>query len=70
MCMKEKEVTTHGGWWGLCLGGNIQSDPGIVVDTIIAMLVCRRAIIGHIVIAHVNVPQVWWLTLGSNVFDG
>jgi hypothetical protein len=60
------EISTHGGWWGgLCLCGDIQSNPSIVVDSIIA-----RVIIAHVAIAHVEVPQILWLTLRSMVFDG
>lgn len=39
MCKQRSEVKTHGGLWGgLCLYRNIQDDPGIVVDSVIAML--------------------------------
>jgi len=38
--MWKGEVNTHGGWWGgLCLGREIKSNPGIVVDKMRAMLV-------------------------------
>jgi hypothetical protein len=44
----------------LCPGGNIKSKPGIVVDGVIVMLVWRKVIIGHIVMAHTTIPIRWW----------
>jgi hypothetical protein len=39
-CMWKGEVSTHGGWCGgLCLGWEIKSNPGVVVDNIINMRV-------------------------------
>ena len=65
MCMRKSEVSTHGGRWG-GPDGDIESDPGIGINGIIAMFVWRRVIIGHIV----DVLQVLWLTLCGDVFDG
>src|SRR3984957_11026750 len=44
MCMQNKTgLSTHGGWWGdLCLCGDIQSNPGMVVDGMTMMVVWRR----------------------------
>jgi hypothetical protein len=71
VCTRKNEVSTHGGWWGsLGMGGDILINPGIVVDNVIAMLMQCGMIIGHIIGAHVNIPQVLWLTLCSDVFDG
>jgi hypothetical protein len=65
--MWKGDVSTHGDrWGGLCLGGDIQRNPNIVIDTTITMLVWRRGIIRHIV---VEVLQALWLTLCSGVFD-
>jgi hypothetical protein len=36
----------------------------------IAMPVWRGINVGHIVIAHVIVPQVLWLTQSNGIFDG
>jgi hypothetical protein len=64
--MRESEVGTYGRWWGgVCLSRDIRSNPGIVVDSMIKMLVKRRAIIGVI-----TVLQVLQLTLCGDVFDG
>jgi hypothetical protein len=55
MRMRKREVSTYGvRRGGLGLGGDFQSNPGTVVDSMIAMLVLRR-VIGYIVIAHVNI---------------
>ena len=65
VCRQKSEISTHDGWRGL--RGNIQSNTGMVVDSIIAMLVWRRgAIIAH----DINVPRVLWLAMCSDVFDG
>ena len=50
-------------------GGDIESDAGKVVDVIIAMLVLRRVVIGHIVIVYVSELQVLWLTLCGDAVD-
>jgi len=50
----------------LHIGRAILSNSSIVDDTIIGMPVWRRVIVGHVVIAHVIVPRVLWLT-SSNV---
>jgi hypothetical protein len=42
MCMQNKSgLSTHGGWWGggLCMCGDIQSNPGTVVDDMTTMVV-------------------------------
>jgi hypothetical protein len=52
------------------VGGDIQSNPSIVVDSVIAILMRCGVIVGHIIEAHVDVTQVLWLTLYSDVFDG
>jgi hypothetical protein len=67
--MRQSEVSTHRvRWAGLCLDGDIESSPSIVVDGGI-VLVQRREIIGCIVvISHVIVPQV--LALCSSILDG
>ena len=68
--MWESEVGAYRGWWSglcLCLSRDIERNPGIVVDSMIAMLMSQKMIIG--VIAHVNVPHVLQLTLYSDVFN-
>jgi hypothetical protein len=58
-------------WWvDLCFGRVILSNSNIVSDTMIAMPVWRRIIVGHVVIAHVIVPQVLWLTPSNDIPDG
>ena len=69
-CMRKREANTHGGGWGdLCLGGDTQSNPGIVVDSMAVILVKRGVVITHNVIGHVTVSQVLSLTLSSGVFN-
>ena len=64
--MQKIEVGTHGGWrGGLCLCLR-RGNPRKVVDYMIVVLM----VVGHVIIAHVSVPQVLWLSLGSDTFDG
>ena len=61
---QENDVITHRYWWGgLSLGRDTLNNSGIVADNTIMMHLWRRQIIGHAVVAHVNVLQV--LRLGS-----
>jgi hypothetical protein len=61
---------THRRWWGdMSLGRNILNNSGIVAKNMITMPRWRRVVIGHVVIAHVNVLQVLWLSLSGSVFD-
>jgi hypothetical protein len=71
ICMRKREANTHGGGWGgLCLGGDTQINPGIVVDSMAVILGKLGAIINHNVIAHVTVSHVLCLCLCNSVFDG
>jgi hypothetical protein len=59
------------GWWvDLRFGRVILSNSSIVGGTMIAMPVWQRIIVSHVVIAHVIVPRVLWLTPSNGVFDG
>jgi hypothetical protein len=59
------------GWWvDLRFGGIILSNSSIVGNAMIAMHMWRRIIVGHVVIAHVIVPRVLWLTPSNDILDG
>ena len=67
MCTTINEVSTHGRWWGvLGLGRDTLNDSSIVADNMIMMPLWQSGIVGHAVIAHVNILLVLWLSL---VFD-
>lgn len=51
-------------------GRVILSNSSIVSDTVIAMPVWRRIIVGHSVIAHVIVLRVLWLTPSNDIPNG
>ena len=53
----------------MSLGRDILNNSGIIVDNVTTMPLRRRMIIGYVVIAHVVVLQVLWLSLRGNVFD-
>jgi hypothetical protein len=53
----------------MSLGRDVLNNSGIVADNMIMMPLWRRVTIDHVVIAHVNVLQVLWLSLSVNVFD-
>jgi hypothetical protein len=58
------------GWLvDLHFGRVVLSNSSMVSDTMITMPVRRRTIVGHVVIAHVIVPRVLWLTQSSGIFD-
>ena len=53
----------------MSLGRIILNNSGIVADNMIKIPLRRRIIIGHVVMAHVNVLEVLSLSLGGDVFD-